>query len=111
RADNPPNPSADQPASPAPYPAQQAPSIPAPPPQPATVTVPSGTAIVVRLIDTIDSATAQAGDKFHATLDAPIAIDSDVVVPAHYDVEGHVVNAQASGKFAGQAMLVLQLDR
>ncbi len=111
RADNPPNPSADQPASPAPYPAQQAPSIPAPPPQPATVTVPSGTAIVVRLIDTIDSATAQAGDKFHATLDAPIAIDSDVVVPAHYDVEGHVVNAQASGKFAGQSMLVLQLDR
>lgn len=111
RADNPPNPSADQPASPAPYPAQQAPSIPAPPPQLATVTVPSGTAIVVRLIDTIDSATAQAGDKFRATLDAPIAIDSDVVVPAHYDVEGHVVNAQASGKFAGQAMLVLQLDR
>jgi hypothetical protein len=111
RADNPPNPSADQPASPAPYPAQQAPSIPAPPPQLATVTVPSGTAIVVRLIDTIDSATAQAGDKFHATLDAPIAIDSDVVVPAHYDVEGHVVNAQASGKFAGQSMLVLQLDR
>jgi hypothetical protein len=111
RADNPPNPSADQPASPAPYPAQQAPSIPAPPPQPATVTIPSGTAIVVRLIDTIDSATAQAGDKFHATLDAPIAIDSDVVVPAHYDVEGHVVNAQASGKFAGQSMLVLQLDR
>ena len=64
-----------------------------------------------RLIDTIDSSTAQAGDKFHATLDAPIAIDGDVVVPAHYDVQGHVVNAQASGKFAGQALLALQLDR
>jgi len=66
---------------------------------------------VVRLIDTIDSSTAQTGDKFHATLDAPIAIDGDVVVPAHYDVEGHVVQAQASGKFAGQALLALQLDR
>ena len=76
---------------------------PAPPPEPAKVTVPSGTSIVVRLIDTIDSATAQSGDKFHATLDAPIAIDGDVVVPAHYDVQGHVVNAQASGKFAGQS--------
>jgi hypothetical protein len=92
-------------------PPAQAPANPPSTPQLATVTVPSGTAIVVRLIDTIDSATAQAGDKFHATLDAPIAIDSDVVVPAHYDVEGHVVNAQASGKFAGQALLVLQLDR
>jgi hypothetical protein len=100
-----------QPPARDPAPAAQAPANPEPPPQLATVTVPSGTAIVVRLIDTIDSATAQSGDKFHATLDAPIAIDSDVVVPAHYDVEGHVVNAQASGKFAGQALLVLQLDR
>ena len=95
----------------APDPPVQAPSAPAPPPEPAKVTVPSGTSIVVRLIDTIDSATAQTGDKFHATLDAPLAIDGDVVVPAHYEVEGHVVNAQASGKFAGRALLVLQLDR
>lgn len=92
-------------------PAAQPSSAPPPPPQLATVTVPSGTAVVVRLIDTIDSSTAQTGDKFQATLDAPLAIDGDVVVPAHYDVEGHVVNAQASGKFAGQALLVLQLDR
>jgi BON domain len=111
RANNPSAPPADQPSPSAPDPAPQAPSTPPPPPQLASVTVPSGTAIVVRLIDTIDSSTAQAGDKFHATLDAPIAIDGDVVVPAHYDVEGHVVNAQASGKFAGQALLVLQLDR
>lgn len=94
-----------------PAPPAQSPSAPPPPPQVRSVTVPSGTAIVVRLIDTMDSATAQPGDKFHATLDAPIAIDGDVVVPAHYDVEGHVVNAQASGKFAGQALLALQLDR
>jgi hypothetical protein len=111
RADNPPPPVADQSVPPAPDPVQQSPSTPPPPPQLATVTVPSGTAIVVRLIDTLDSSTAQTGDKFHATLDAPIAIDGDVVVPAHYDVQGHVVNAQASGKFAGQALLVLQLDR
>ncbi len=84
---------------------------PPPPPPPAKVTVPSGTAVPVRLIDTIDSATAQTGDTFHATLDSPIAIDGEVVVPARYDVEGHVVTAQASGKFAGKALLELQLDR
>ena len=106
-----PAPDQQQATAPDPAPPSQAPTTPPPPPQLATVTVPSGTAIVIRLIDTIDSATAQSGDKFHATLDAPIAIDDDVVVPAHYDVEGHVVNAQASGKFAGQALLVLQLDR
>jgi BON domain len=81
------------------------------PPEPAKVTVPSGAAISVRLVDPIDSSTAQVGDTFHATLDAPIAVDGEVVIPAHYDVEGHVVNAQASGKFAGRALLELQLDR
>jgi outer membrane biosynthesis protein TonB len=95
----------------APMAAPQTASAPPPPPEPRKVTVPSGTALPVRLIDAIDSATAQTGDTFHATLDAPVAVDGDVVIPAHYDVEGHVVNAQASGKFAGRALLTLQLDR
>jgi BON domain len=93
-----------------PAPTQQ-PAAPAPPPEPAKVTVPSGAVISVRLVDPIESSTAKVGDTFHATLDAPVAVDGDVVIPAHYDVEGHVVNAQASGKFAGRALLELQLDR
>jgi hypothetical protein len=96
------------PAQPA---AMQAPGPPPPPPEPQKVTIPSGTALPVRLVDTIDSATAQTGDTFHATLDSPLAVDGDVVVPAHYDVEGHVVAAQSSGKFQGRALLELQLDR
>jgi hypothetical protein len=103
-------PAASTPAQ-APMAAPQIASAPPPPPEPRKVTVPSGTALPVRLIDAIDSATAQTGDTFHATLDAPVAVDGDVVIPAHYDVEGHVVNAQASGKFAGRALLTLQLDR
>jgi len=86
-------------------------TAPPPPPAPAKVTVPSGTSLPVRLVDAIDSATAQTGDTFHATLDSPIAVEGEVVVPAHYDVEGHIVAAQASGKFAGKALLELQLDR
>lgn len=93
-----------------PPPAQQA-AVPPPPPAPQKVTIPSGTSLPVRLVDAIDSATAQTGDTFHATLDSPIAVDGEVVIPAHYDVEGHVVAAQASGKFAGRALLELQLDR
>jgi hypothetical protein len=91
--------------------AMQVPAPPPPPPEPQKVTVPSGTVLPVRLVDTIDSATAQAGDTFHATLDSPIAVDGAVVVPAHYDVEGHLVAAQSSGKFQGRALLELQLDR
>ncbi|HEV2696990.1 MAG TPA: BON domain-containing protein [Terriglobales bacterium] len=103
-----------QPQQPAEMAAAQPPSqpaAPAPPPEPQKVTVPSGTALPVRLVDRIDSATAQVGDTFHATLDSPIAVDGQVVVPAHYDVQGHVVAAQASGKFQGRALLELQLDK
>lgn len=99
------------PQTPAPPPAPAAAQAPAPPPEPQKVTVPSGTSLAVRLVDTIDSATAQTGDTFHATLDVPVAVDGDVVIPAHYDVEGHIVAAQSSGKFAGRALLELQLDR
>ncbi|MBV8774217.1 MAG: BON domain-containing protein, partial [Deltaproteobacteria bacterium] len=99
-------------ANPAPAPAPAAAAVaPAPPPEPQKVTLPSGTSLSVRLVDTLDSATAQTGDSFHATLDVPVSMDGDVVIPAHYDVDGHIVAAQSSGKFAGRALLDLQLDR
>jgi hypothetical protein len=98
-------------AQPAPAPAPQAAAPPPPPPEPQKVTLPSGTSLAIRLVDTIDSATAQTGDQFHATLDVPVALDGEVVIPAHYDVEGHIVNAQSSGKFQGRALLELQIDR
>src|ERR1700690_3953060 len=91
--------------------APQAASAPAAPVEPPKVRIPSGASLAVRLVDTIDSATAQTGDQFHATLEVPVTVDGDMVIPADYEVEGHVVNAQASGKFAGKALLDLQLDR
>jgi hypothetical protein len=91
--------------------APMAPVTPPPPPPPQKVTIPSGTTLAVRLVDTIDSETAQQGQTFHATLDSPLAVEGDTVIPAGYDVEGHVVSVQSAGKFAGQSLLVLQLDR
>jgi hypothetical protein len=65
----------------------------------------------VRLVDTIDSETSQQGQTFHATLDSPLAVEGETVIPSGFDVEGHIVTVQSAGKFAGQSMLVLQLDR
>ena len=94
-----------------PPPVAAAPVVPPPPPPPAKVTVESGTSLAIRLVDSIDSDTAQQGQTFHATLDAPVAVDGVVVIPAGYDVEGHVVEVQSAGKFEGKSLLVLQLDR
>ncbi|MEY2412283.1 MAG: hypothetical protein QOD84_889 [Acidobacteriaceae bacterium] len=86
-------------------------AAPAPPPPPRKVTIPSGTQLAIRLVDAIDTQTSQSGQTFHATLDSPISIDGETVVPAGYDVEGHIANLQSAGKFAGKSVLQLQLDR
>jgi len=65
----------------------------------------------VRLVDTIDSETAQQGQTFRATLDSPLAVEGEVAVPSGYDVEGHVIEVKSAGKFAGQSVVALQLDR
>jgi BON domain len=88
-----------------------APAPPTPPPAPAKkVTVPSGTSMAIRLLDPIDSEKAQPGETFRATLDAPLPADGDSAVPSGYDVKGHVVDVKSAGKFAGQSLLVLQVD-
>jgi hypothetical protein len=86
------------------------PSAPAPAP-PQTATIPSGTNLKVRLVDEINTKTAQQGDSFRATLDAPISVNGQVVVHAGYDVDGHIVAVQSAGQYSGQSTLTLQLDR
>lgn len=92
-------------------PVAAAPVTPPPPPLPQKVTIPSGTVLAVRLVDGLDTQTAQAGQTFHATLDSPLSVDGEVAIPSGYDVEGHVVDVKSAGKFAGQSELRLQLDR
>jgi len=87
-----------------------APSPPPPPPPPQKVTVSAGTNLAIRLVDPLDSETATQGQSFAATLNAPLAVDGNVVIPAGNDVTGHVVSVQSAGRFAGQSLLVLQLD-
>jgi BON domain len=95
-------------AAPAPDPA---PVTPPPPPPPQKITIPSGAGLAVRLVDPIDSETAQQGQTFHATLNAPLSVDGETAVPSGYNVEGHIADVHSAGKFAGQSMIVLQLDR
>jgi hypothetical protein len=109
--DNNPAPDTTTSMTPAPAPVAAAPVPPPPPPPPQKVTIQSGTVMAVRLVDTIDTTTAQPGQTFHATLDSPLSVDGEVAIPSGYDVEGHVVDVKSAGKFAGQSILKLQLDR
>jgi hypothetical protein len=103
---------ADNSTPPPSTPAEPSPADPAPstPPSPQKVTIEQGTPMSIRLIDSIDSEKNQVGDTFHATLDAPLSAEGAEAIPAGTDVAGHIVDLQSAGKFAGQSLLVLQLD-
>lgn len=98
------------PPAPAPAEAPPEPALP-PPPAPVKYTLPAGTAVSVRLIDSLDSNKNKPGDVFHATLKTPLRVDGEIAVPAGADVEGRVVESDAAGRFTGHATLKLELIR
>ena len=85
-------------------------AAPATPPAPKKLIIDQGTQLAVRLIDPIDSEKNQTGDTFHATLNAPLTSDGEQAVPAGIELIGHLVEVKSAGKFAGQSVVVLQLD-
>jgi hypothetical protein len=84
-------------------------AAPPPPPQPKKIAVPAGTQLSIRLVDALDSEKNQVGDSFRATLNAPVVIEDEVVVPQDADVQGRVVDVKSAGRYAGAATMVLEL--
>jgi hypothetical protein len=84
-------------------------STPAPAPSAKSVTVPAGTVIKIRMIDAVDSEVSQLGQTFQASLDEPIVIDGETVVPRNVDVVSKLVKDEQSGKISGRTELTLDL--
>jgi hypothetical protein len=94
------------PAEPAPAPA----AAPAPPaPQPVPVQVAADTTVAIRMIDGIDSSVNHPGEIFHASLDAPIVVNDEVLVPKGADVYVRLASASSAGRYSGKSALHLEL--
>jgi hypothetical protein len=74
-----------------------------------SVTIPAGTLISVRTIDSIDSARNQVGDRFQASLQEPLIVDGTLVVAKGADVYGRLAESKESGTFTGRSQLRLEL--
>jgi hypothetical protein len=61
------------------------------------------------MIDAVDSQTAKEGDVFKASMDQPIVIGGQTIVPRGADAQVKLVQAHESGKFAGKTELTLSL--
>jgi hypothetical protein len=103
------------PPPPAPPPAptanfSQQPPPPASAPMPVSgIQIPSGTPITVRMIDAVDSKVAHLGQTFRASIDEPVLMNGQTVIPRGADAVAKLVEDQQSGKFEGRTILTLAL--
>ena len=83
-----------------------------PPQQPAGgVQIPAGTALVVRMIDPVDSETDRLGQTYRATVDEPVVVDGQTLIPRGADVVAKLVSDEQSGRLEGRTVLTLDLQQ
>ncbi len=85
-------------------------AVPTPaPPEPKDVEIASGTTIRVRMIDPVNSAVNHTGEVFHASLEEPIVVNNETVVPKGADVYIRLTRASTAGRMSGRSELHLEL--
>jgi hypothetical protein len=92
--------------------AQAAPAAPATTaPKAQRFTVPAGTLIPVRMIDSVDSRTDQVGQIYRASIDSDIGIQNQVVLPKGSNASLKLTRVSSAGAIRGKSELQLELDR
>jgi hypothetical protein len=68
---------------------------------PSATKLPEGTAISIRLLSALSSASSHAGDSFNATLDEPVVIDGQTLLAPGTSASGRVLEAKAAARSRG----------
>ncbi len=74
-------------------------------------TVPTGSKILIRMIDSVNSETNKVGETFVAVLDEPVAQNGVEIIPRGADVRGRIANLEGAGRIKGKAELGLELTQ
>ncbi|MBI5280964.1 MAG: hypothetical protein HY858_04715 [Candidatus Solibacter usitatus] len=72
--------------------------------------IPEGAHVLLRVINTVNTATAQVGDFVYMTTASPISVDGRIAVPVGTHVQGVVAHARRSGRVSGRAELAIRLE-
>ena len=73
------------------------------------ITIPAGTDVTVRTIDSINSDHAEVGQEFNASVDVPVVVGDRVLVPKGADATLELTGVKKSGHFRGRSELSIQL--
>jgi hypothetical protein len=75
------------------------------------ITVPTGTFMLVRMSETLDTSTAQKGQIFTATLATNLAAQGYVVARQGTTVYGQVIDVSSARRLFGKSKITLQLTQ
>jgi len=73
------------------------------------ITVPAGTTILVRMLDTVDSSKNPPGSRFTATLETNLVVNGKILVPKGNTIYGRLAQAKQAGRATGSSELQLEL--
>lgn len=72
--------------------------------------IPQGTHVLLRMMNSITTRTAQAGDTVYMQTGSPIVAAGGVVVPVNSYITGIVSNAKPGGRVKGRAELGIRIE-
>ena len=72
--------------------------------------VPAGTHVLLRMVNSITTRTAQPGDYVYLRTASPITADGGIVVPINSYVQGVVTHSKRAGRVKGRARLAIRLE-
>src|SRR5580704_15438358 len=72
--------------------------------------IPAGTHVLLKMVNSVSTRTAKAGDQVYLQTASPIAAGGEILVPVGTYVQGTVAAAKRSGRVKGRAEIALHLD-
>src|SRR5262245_15070452 len=72
--------------------------------------IPKGAHVLLRMVNSINTRTAQAGDYVYLRTATPISVEGQIVAPADSYVQGVVAHSSRSGRVSGRAQLSIRLE-
>jgi hypothetical protein len=72
--------------------------------------IPKGTHVLLRMVNSINTRTAEEGNQVYLQTASPIAVAGQMVVPTGAYVQGIVSHAKQSGRVKGRAELAIRLE-
>ena len=72
--------------------------------------IPAGSHVLLRMVSSVSTRTAKAGDQVYLQTASPIAADGRILVPVGTYVQGTVAESKRSGRVKGRAEIALHLE-